>query len=123
MALDRAVLFDRTKPRGQRFRGEAYDEVKAVIEAEAPPGGDSITRVEWEPETQELVIFAQPGGFGSPPEYELNRVHVVVDYTATFAETSPGSKMLRPVLVSDAEIPSGLVEDPIGSGLYRPTGA
>ncbi|USH45023.1 hypothetical protein SEA_CAMERICO_26 [Gordonia phage Camerico] len=121
MAFDRVVVFDRTQPRGQRFRGEAYDEVVAVIQAEAPPGGDSITRVEWEPATQELIIYAKPGGFGDPPEYELNRVQIDVDFTATFAETEPGSKLFRPVLVSGEDMPVGnFVEDPPGSGLYKP---
>ena len=56
--FNKAILFDRTAPEGQKIRGDAKAEILFHVINNIPPGGDYISRIEWDAVGNKLVIYA-----------------------------------------------------------------
>lgn len=56
--FNKAILFDRTAPEGQKIRGDAKAEILFHVINNIPPGGDYISRIEWDAPGNKLVIYA-----------------------------------------------------------------
>ena len=82
MTFDRAVLFDRSKPRGERLRGEAVDEIVYHVEQNVPPAENYITRIEFNPTTKVMTVYMMDKSTGVE--------FIAAEFTVPTAQGIPG---------------------------------
>lgn len=82
MTFDRAILFDRSKPRGERLRGEAVDEIVYHVEQNVPPAENYITRIEFNPTTKVMTVYMMDKSTGVE--------FIAAEFTVPTAQGVPG---------------------------------
>lgn len=91
MAFDHGVLFDRTKPPGQKIQGEALDEFIYWLSQNKPIQGKSVTRAVFADSI--LTIFAYDFSVGA--EVVISTIPFTNVVSSILEQTAPGSRLYR----------------------------